>query len=130
VNAARASCVFACLALALTSLACDHSFTQGVRDDAVLRDRVVLAVPVGTDSAVARATMHENGFACVFRTGLQVDTLEIDDLEPPPARLTCVKDQSAHPETSDGFRRHFVDLLLDGARVAKVQARSRIERLP
>lgn len=130
-NATRASCVFACLALAVSSSACaDHSFTQGVRDDVVLRDRVLHALPRGTDSAIVRATMQSSGFACVYRTGLQVDTLATDDSEPPPSRFTCIKDESARPETADGYRRHFVDILLDGARVAKVQARSRIERLP
>lgn len=108
----------------------DHSLTSGVRDDDGLRAAVSRAIPVRTDIGTARRRMIANGFDCVLRTGTSVDTVATDVLGPPPARLTCIKDESARPETSDGFRRHFVNLLLQDSLVAGIEARSRIERLP
>ncbi|MDB4913613.1 MAG: hypothetical protein JWM95_1257 [Gemmatimonadetes bacterium] len=108
--------------------ACDRPLTASVDNDRMLQERVMRAVPVGTDTGAARATMTRNGFACVFRTGLQVDTLASDDVAPPLDRFTCIRDDPA-PETSDGYRRNLADVLLDGGVVTRIEARSRIDRV-
>lgn len=118
-----------CVLLAtVVVVGCDRSVADGVRDDRELRDRVARVVPSGTDATLATATMQRNGFACTFHRGIDVDTLAKDESAPPPDRLTCIKDEPA-PETSDGYRRHFVDILLNGSHVTAIDARSRIDRI-
>ncbi|MEP6620884.1 MAG: hypothetical protein ABJE47_16285 [bacterium] len=127
---ARVWPVIVAAAVVIGCSAPDRSFTHGVRDDDALHTAVLQAVALGSDSSIARQRMMQNGFDCVLRTGTSVDSIETDTAGPPPPRLTCIKDESARPETSDGKRRHFVNLLLSGSTVAAVEARSRIERVP
>lgn len=117
------------LSLCLSLTVCDRSITHDVHDNALLRDRIIAAVPRGTDTGQARRLLTREGFTCTFHLGADVDTLA-KDVETPSDRLTCLKDVNAQPETADGYRRYVVDLLAPGARVERVETRMWMDRKP
>lgn len=125
----RRCVAYVLVALFIALTACDRSLTHDVRDNVVLRGRVLAIVPPGTDTLRALQTMTHEGFGCTFHRGVDVDTLA-KDTDTPPDRLTCLKAVNAQPETADGYRRYVVDLLLEGARTGSVETRMWMDRKP